>query len=135
MMSLRRLVDGATALRFVLVGVAAAGLLFSLSWFFASRGMPPFAASVLAYAIAFVTAYSAQRNWTFGGEHGHGHALPRYFALQLGCALASGATAHLSVACLHASPFAMSVLTVIGASAASYVGSVLWVFPEAGRPR
>jgi putative flippase GtrA len=135
MSGLRRLSDRATALRFVIVGVGAAVLLFCLSWLFVSSGMPPFAGSVLAYAIAFVAAYSAQRNWTFGGDHGHGHALPRYFVLQAGCALASGLVAHVAVASFGASPFVMSALTVIGASAVSYVGSMLWVFPETCRAR
>jgi putative flippase GtrA len=134
-MRLSRLVDGAIGLRFVIVGVGAAALLFCLSWLFVAAGMPAFAGSMLAYAIAFVAAYSAQRNWTFGGGHGHGHALPRYFVLQAGCAILSGAVAHLAVTGLHASPLIMSALTVAGASAASYVGSILWVFPEARRAR
>ena len=131
----RGLFGGLTALRFLVVGVSAAGLLFFLSWLFVSSGMPPFAGSALAYAIAFVAAYSAQRNWTFGGGHDHGHALPRYFVLQAGCALASGLIAHIAVAGFHASPFVMSALTVLGASAVSYAGSILWVFPETNRAR
>jgi putative flippase GtrA len=135
MSRLRQLSDHATTLRFVVVGVGAAGLLFFLSWLFVSSGMPPFAGSVLAYAIAFVAAYSAQRNWTFGGGHDHGHALPRYFLLQAGCALASGLVAHVAVASFGAPPFVMSAVTVAGASAVSYLGSMLWVFPQACRAR
>jgi hypothetical protein len=39
------------------------------------------------------------------------------------------------VADFHASPLVMSVLTVTGASAISYLGSILWVFPAACRTR
>jgi putative flippase GtrA len=135
MKALRRFSDGATTLRFVIVGVGAAVLLFFLSWLFVAGGMSPFAGSALAYAFSFVAAYSAQRNWTFGGNHGHGHALPRYFMLQAGCAFSSGLIAQAAVAGFGASPLIMSGLTVIGASAASYIGSVLWVFPQPRRAR
>jgi len=116
--------------RFVTVGVGAAALLLVVSYLLASAGLPPFAAGLIAYAIAFVVAYSAQRGWTFGAAHGHGYALPRYFALQAGCALMSGVIAHVSVDRLHMSPLAMSVLVTVAASAVSYVVSSLWVFPD-----
>lgn len=135
MKALRPLSDGTTTLRFVIVGVGAAALLFFLSWLFVAGGMSPFVGSVLAYAFSFVAAYSAQRNWTFGGNHDHGHALPRYLVVQAGCALVSGLVAHVAVAVFGASSLAMSGLTVIGASATSYLGSVLWVFPEPYRAR
>ena len=72
-------------------------------------------ASVIAYAMAFVIAYSAQRNWTFGGGHAHGRALPRYFILQAGCALGSGVLAHVATEKLQMSPLAMSALTTVAA--------------------
>ena len=83
--------------RFLSVGIGAALLFFALTYAFVSLGMPPFAGALLAYAAAFVVAYSAQRNWTFGGGHDHSHALPRYFVLQAGCALGSGLLAHVAV--------------------------------------
>ena len=32
-----------------------------------SAGLPPFVGSAIAYMLAFVVAYSAQRGWTFEG--------------------------------------------------------------------
>ena len=79
--------------------------------------------------IAFVVAYTAQRGWTFGGQHDHASAMPRYLALQVGCAVFSGLVSHVAVAHFGMSPLAMSALTTIAASAVSYVLSSLWVFP------
>ncbi|RUW65120.1 MULTISPECIES: GtrA family protein [unclassified Mesorhizobium] len=118
--------------RFLVVGVGAALLLFVLSWLLVSLGLSPFVGSAAAYAIAFVVAYSAQRGWTFGGEHDHATALPRYLALQLGCAVFSGLVSHVAVARFGLSPLAMSALTTVATSALSYVASSLWVFPARG---
>jgi putative flippase GtrA len=131
-MTLRlRTIAGARAVRFVIVGVGAAALFFVLSYLFVSAGMSPFAGAALAYAIAFAVAYTAQRAWTFGGRHGHGHALPRYFVIQLGCALLSGILAQLLVTYLKMPPLAMSAVTTIAASLASYFLSSRWAFAEA----
>jgi putative flippase GtrA len=115
--------------RFVTVGIGAALLLFALSWLLVSLGLSPFVGSLIAYAIAFVVAYSAQRGWTFGGQHDHARAMPRYLALQVGCALFSGLVSHVAVARFGMSPLAMSALTTVAASMASYILSSLWVFP------
>ncbi len=118
--------------RFVIVGAGAAGLLFALSYFFVRLGWPPFIASMVAYAISFAAAYTAQRNWTFQSGQDHRRTLPRYFVLQAGCAITSGVTAHLTVSLFGASPFVMAVVTTIIASAVSFVLSSQWVF--AARP-
>ena len=115
--------------RFLTVGVGAALLLFVLSWLLVSLGLSPFVGSLIAYAIAFAVAYSAQRGWTFGGQHDHARAMPRYFALQVGCALFSGLVSHVAVARFGMSPLAMSALTTVVASTVSYILSSLWVFP------
>ena len=115
--------------RFLTVGVGVTLLFFVLSWLLVSLGASPFIGSVVAYAIAFVIAYSAQRGWTFGGQHDHASAMPRYLALQLGCALFSGMVSHLAVTRFGMSALAMSALTAVAASAVSYVLSSLWVFP------
>ncbi|MEQ1951331.1 GtrA family protein [Mesorhizobium yinganensis] len=116
--------------RFVTVGVGAAALLFALSYLFVRLGMSPFTGSIAAYAIAFAVAYTCQHGWTFGGKHDHSHALPRYLAVQLGCALISGLVAHVAVERFGASPLAMSIAVTVVASAASYVLSTVWVFPS-----
>ena len=115
--------------RFLTVGVGAALLLFVLSWLLVSLGLSPFVGSLIAYAIAFAVAYSAQRGWTFGGQHDHARAIPRYLALQVGCALFSGLVSHVAVARFGMSPLAMSALTTVAASTVSYILSSLWVFP------
>ncbi|WP_245420307.1 MULTISPECIES: GtrA family protein [unclassified Mesorhizobium] len=115
--------------RFLTVGVGAALLLFALSWLLVSLGLSPFTGSVAAYAVSFVVAYSAQRSWTFGGQHDHAEAMPRYLALQVGCAAFSGLVSHVAVTDLAMSPLSMSALTTVAASAVSYVLSSVWVFP------
>lgn len=117
-------------LRFFIVGAGAALLMFVLSYLFVMAGFRPFAGSILAYVLVFVLAYTAQRSWTFGGEHRHGSALPRYLVLQAGCALASGTVAHVAVTGFSLSPLPMAVLTALAAGAASYAVSSAWVFPQ-----
>jgi putative flippase GtrA len=115
--------------RFVVVGVAAAGMLFMLGWLLISAGLSPFAGSLIAYVATFLCAYAAQRGWTFGGLHSHAHALPRYFILQSGCAVFSGLVSHAAVAGFGLSPLAMSAVMTVAVSAVSYIGSLWWVFP------
>jgi putative flippase GtrA len=129
-LGLRNIV-GLRPVRFVAVGVGAAALLFLLAYLFVSLGMTPFAGTVVAYAIAFAAAYTAQRAWTFGARHGHGHALPRYFIIQVGCALMSGVLAQLLVTYLQMPPLAMSAVTAAAISVASYFLSSRWAFAEA----
>jgi putative flippase GtrA len=116
--------------RFLTVGVGAAALLFTLSYVFARTGIAPFAASSLAYLIAFIVAYAAQRSWTFEGAQDHRVAFPRYLALQLGCALFSGLVSHASVAFFETSFFVMSLAATVATSAVSYILSSTWVFAD-----
>jgi putative flippase GtrA len=117
--------------RFALVGVGAAALMFALSYLLALAGMRPFLGTTLAYAVAFAFAYTAQRAWTFGARHKHGHAFPRYCAIQAVCALLSGVLAHLLVASLSTPPLVMSAVTTVAASLASYFLSSRWAFAAA----
>jgi putative flippase GtrA len=121
--------------RFVTVGVGAAALLFLLAYLFVSLGMTPFAGTVVAYAIAFAAAYTAQRAWTFGARHRHSHALPRYFIIQVGCALMSGGLAHVLVTYLQMPPLAMSAAITAASSVASYLLSSRWAFAAAAPTR
>lgn len=116
--------------RFVIVGGGAAALLFVLNFVLVSGNVPPFTASLLAYAAAFAAAYTAQRNWTFSGANAHRRALPRYFALQAACALFSGLVSHITVSQAGLTPLAMAATTTVLTSGASFVLSTLWVFPE-----
>jgi len=116
--------------RFVTVGVGAGLLFFVLSFLLVSAGMPPFPGSLLAFAIAFVFAYTAQRSWTFEGRHDHQRSLPRYLALHAASALFSAVVAHVAVRYLGMSPLAMSATTTVLGGAVSYVASSLWVFSD-----
>ncbi len=118
-------------IRFIIVGAGAALTFFALSFLFRSSGAPPFAGTVVAYAIAFAVAYTAQHGWTFGGVHDHAEAFPRYLIAQIGCALASGVAGHVAVEGLGLSAFWMSATVMVLASAASYLLSLFWVFPAA----
>lgn len=122
---------GSRPVRFVVVGVGAAALMFALSYLFASLGMQPFLGTIIAYAAAFAFAYTTQRAWTFGARHGHGQAFPRYCIIQVACALLSGLLAQALVAYLHMPPFAMSAIITAAASVASYFLSSRWAFSEA----
>ena len=130
MNGLARKLATARFVRFAVVGVGAALLFFVLSWALVSAGLPPFAGSVIAYLLAFVMAYSAQRSWTFEGRHDHGRAFPRYLATQLVCALFAGLSAHVAVAVFSAPPLVMSAIITLAAGAASYVLSSVWVFRD-----
>jgi putative flippase GtrA len=125
-----RAVTGARLFRFAVVGVGAACLLFVLSFLLVSTGLSPFSASVLAYSVAFAVAYTAQRSWTFGDRHDHSNSFRRYLVLQAGCAIFSGVVSHAAVEWLGMSALAMSMMTTIAASGASYIVSSTWVFPD-----
>jgi len=128
-----RLLEKFTAVRlvrFAVVGIGAALLFFVLSWALVSAGLPPFAGSVIAYMLAFVVAYSAQRGWTFEGQHDHRRTLPRYLVTQLVCAVFAGLSAHVAVSVFSASPLVMSAIITLAAGAASYALSSVWVFRD-----
>lgn len=131
--SLRSLLDMRLA-RFITVGLCAALLLFCLTWLLARIGLSPMAGGIMAYGLTVAVAYTAQRSWTFGGRHDHASALPRYLAVQASCALLSGVTSELAVTMLGAPPMLMSAIATVAASAASFVLSSLWVFPQRTRP-
>jgi putative flippase GtrA len=122
-------------LRFVCVGVGAAVFFMLLTYALVSAGAPPFWASVLAYAICFVVAYLLQRFWTFDAKHAHREALPRYFVLQVTCAVISGLVAQVAIDHFAATRWVASGLAALTGGLLSYVGSTLFVFPSAPRPR
>jgi putative flippase GtrA len=124
-------VTGARArlLRFVLSGGLASLTFFALSWLLLEIGWRPFLANLTAYAIAFALGYGMQRTWTFEARHAHGHALPRYFILQLACAGMSAVLGEVGVTLLGLAPLVVSLATTLIAGAISYLASSLWVFP------
>jgi putative flippase GtrA len=122
-----------TVIRFIVTGGGAAALFFVLSVAFVTTGAPPFWGSLAAYAVAFLASYLLQRGWTFRSLHRHGHALPRYLILQLGCALSSAAAAQALVSLFAAPVLLMSFIATGFAGVVSYVLSSKWVFPMAAK--
>lgn len=122
------------SVRLVIVGGSASLLFFALSYLFISTFGHPFVSSVVAYGIAFVFAYTAQRNWTFGGAHDHGRAFPRYLAAQMACALLSGLVSHVASTVFGAAPAVTSAAAMFAGSAASFVLVRFWVFSDGRGP-
>ena len=121
-------------LRFVCVGVSVAVFFMFLTYALVSGGAPPFWASVLAYVICFVVAYLLQRFWTFEAKHPHREALPKYFALQVACAVLSGLVPQVAIDHFGATHLMAAGLAALTACVLSYLGSTLFVFPNAHRP-
>jgi putative flippase GtrA len=119
--------------RFVCVGVGVAVLFMVLTYLLVSAGVAPFLASIVAYGLCFVVAYLLQRFWTFEAKHPHAEALPRYFVLQVACAILSGLVAQVAVDRFGATHLVASGLAASTAGALSYVGSIRFVFPDARR--
>ncbi len=118
----------ARQLRFVISGGGAALAFFVLGWGFVAAGLSPFAATTLAYLIAFALAYSAQQFWTFAASRPLSTSLPRYLALQMGCGLLAASLSQ-ATATLGLRPMLMSLATTLAVGALSYVVSARWVFP------
>ncbi len=121
-----------TLAKFIISGGSAAALFFVFCYLFAKAGAPPFAATIVAYGLAFAIGYGLQRGWTFNAQHRHGHAFPRYLALQIGCGLLSGVVSQIAVADLGWSPLPMSLMVTLIAGGVSCLGSRFWVFPHHG---
>lgn len=121
-------VHASTAARFIVAGGAGALLLFCLAYLFARAELPPFIAGALAHAISFLAVYTVHRNWTFGGAVSHGHALPRYFAVQLASAGVSGLAAVAASGLTGNAPLYVAAAVTIIASTFSYFASRFWAF-------
>jgi putative flippase GtrA len=120
-------------LRFCIVGAGANLLLFVLTYFFRKCGVAAFTAGACAYAVAFMAAYFAQRDWTFAGTRGNRRTFPRYLAAQIGCAGASGLAGHFCATLLAATPFWTAVAVTATAGVTSYLASSRWVFDGGAR--
>ena len=114
--------------RFVVSGITAAGVYFLTSYALLMSDWPPFIANLAAYVLAFAVGYSLQRGWTFEARHRHARALPRYFVIQVACALFTSIAAQVLVRNFELTPFLVSLLLTGLASAASYLASSLWAF-------
>lgn len=115
--------------RFITIGVIASLLHFFMMLSLISAEFRPAFATVLAFLVAFLFAYSAQRNWAFKSNISHRKLLPRYFISQLFCiataALASEVTHNIT---LLSENMIVAAVTTIISGGLSYLLSSRWVF-------
>lgn len=117
-------------IRFVLSGGLSALLFFALYFLGLRLGLAVFAAHVGSYAMAFLFGYALQRWWTFEAAHQHRVALPRYLLVQACCAFFTGTIAQVVTSTWSLDSWLISVVGTIFAGGASYIASILWVFPR-----
>jgi putative flippase GtrA len=123
---------GGTLMRFVVIGVSCAGLFFLLCYVLQTMAkLGIFSSTILAYAGAFAAGYLGQRSWAFKSQAGHLTTLPRYAAMQIGCAIFTAYATHAVANRAQISPFVSSLLATLIASGASFLISSAWVFAEA----
>jgi putative flippase GtrA len=115
--------------RFILTGMAAAAVFFSIALALMRAGLAPFLATLLAYALSFVAGYYLQHGWTFRACHAHRQSLPRYLAVQFGCCMVCGLAAQAALLA-GLPPLLLSLLTTVATSIISFIASTLWVFPD-----
>ena len=121
--------QGATAIRFLIVGVSAAVLYFVLfSVFYIYFDYFAFVATVFAYSIAFGCAYLAHKFWTYQSSVPVAQSLPRYFILQLLSVAATSLVTQFSVSVLGLESFLVSIVATLFAGVFNYIFSSLWVF-------
>jgi putative flippase GtrA len=115
--------------RFVVTGLIAAAVFFAILFALLRDGLPPFPATLVAYALSFGVGYALQHGWTFGAQHPHHYSFPRYLAVQVGCCMACALLAHAAL--LAGLPtLLLSVITAVATSIISFFASLLWVFPN-----
>ena len=116
--------------RFAVIGAAAGGIhVATVAALVATLGLPPLAANVVGFALAFGVSYAGQRRWTFdAADLPHGRSLPRYLAVALG---SFALNESLYALLLRFSPLhyvAALVLTIGVAASATYLASRSWAF-------
>ncbi|MBC7699791.1 GtrA family protein [Aquabacterium sp.] len=117
-------------IRFVLVGIAAAGVHYVVALGLnGALGVPPSWANPLAFATAFPVSYVGHRAFSFAGSlRPHAQALRRFFVVALGSFLGNQA---LLLALLHtlAWPFWLVLgITLVTVAVATYAFSRYWAF-------
>jgi putative flippase GtrA len=115
--------------RFVISGGLAALTFLALSYLLLRLDWRPALANLTAFAISFFVGYVLQRSWTFGGQHGHGRAFPRYLAAQVASAALVAGVGEVGSTVLGLSPLVVSLASTGLGAAFAYAVSSLWVFP------
>lgn len=122
-------IAGARAIRFIFVGVAVAGLFFSLCYIFEGTfGWSPFIAAFVAYLICFAVGYVGQKTFAFGSQLQHIKSLPRYAVLQVAVALVTATSTQVAGTWLDLDVPYSSLFATALAGAFSFFGSYFWVF-------
>ncbi len=84
-------------------------------------GMSGLVASVLAYLIAIPVSFAGQKYWTFRAKGELSYELPRFFAVQISCLIASALIMTILVDILHLSHILGVAAVIVSIPAASYV--------------
>jgi putative flippase GtrA len=116
--------------RFLASGSIAAAVYFAASYAFLMLGLAPFAAGLIGYGVAFVVGYGLQQFWTFSRRAPLQRSLPRYLALQAGCALVSGSSTLVLARWWSVPALAISLIVTLLVGVLSYLASKSWVFVD-----
>jgi len=123
------------ALRFLAVGVSNTAITLAAYALLVAVGVPPVAASAVAFAAGAVNGYRLNRVWTFrSARRGRGAALRYLVVVALGLAL-NAAAVGLAVHGLGLPKLAGEVAALPPVTAVTFLLSRAWVFgagPEGG---
>lgn len=113
--------------RFGCVGVAAMLVHLAVVSVLVPLGMPPLAANVPGFFIAFQVSFFGHRHWTFGAKAGTGQ-YPRMLAVSICAFLVNEAlySILLGTGAMNYQAALFTVLLIVAAG--TYAASRLWVF-------
>jgi putative flippase GtrA len=121
--------------RFLFSGGMTACLYFGLTYVLLTLGTTSWLSALLAYLIAFSVGYTAHKIFTFQSTSSHSVSLPRYAALQIGCAAIAAVSASGAELFGLRQPSLISLLSTIVLGAASYLVTSKWVFSNDKKPQ
>lgn len=116
------------SVRFLFSGGMTACLYFALIYIFLNHGMASWLSALIAYLFSFSIGYMAQKFFTFQSKSSHSVSLPRYTALQFGCAAFAAISASGAEKLGLIQPFLISLLSTFFLGVVSYFVSSKWVF-------
>jgi len=114
--------------RFLFSGGMTACLYFGLIYVLLTLGVTSWLSALLAYLVAFSVGYTAHKFFTFQSRSNHSVSLPRYAALQIGCAAIAAVSASVVERFGLTQPLSISLLSTIALGVVSYLVSSKWVF-------
>lgn len=114
--------------RFLFAGGMTACLYFGLIYVLLTLGVTSWLSALLAYLVAFSVGYTAQKFFTFQSRSNHSVSLPRYAALQVGCAAIAAVSASGAERFGLTQPSLISFLSTVVLGSVSYLVSSKWVF-------